>query len=389
MLGTLTTMPVAGPIWEVLQYLIGLERLGYDVYYVEAHRRTPREFMARPKDDGPARAARFLGGIMRRFGFGERWAYQSVLGGDRLFGLSDERLRRLYRSATLIINLNGGTDPLPEHTETGTLVYLETDPVRLELGLHRGDEKLARIAAAHRAFSTYGLNCGRPDCLLPMPDGIEFHRAPPPVLLDLWPSDRAGELFTTVGNWRFEEEADTSRDKHAAFLNFVDLPARTSQRFELALGRLRDDDRRLLEGNRWQLRPASEVSEDPDAYRRYIGGSRGEFTVAKDEYVRYRTGWFSERSAAYLAAGKPVITQDTGFGSYLPTGRGLFGFSNMDDILAAVEAINSAYARHSRAAHAIAREFLDANVVLPDLLDHFGLSAQRGHTTPRASARRS
>jgi hypothetical protein len=374
----LTTMPVAGPVWEVVTYLIGLQRLGYDVHYVEAHRKTPHAFIERPEDDGPVRAAAFLDRALSAFGLGDRWAYQSVLGGDRLFGISETRLAALYRDAALIINLNGGTDPLPEHSASGRLVYLETDPVRLELALAAGDEKTQRIAAAHGSFATYGLNLGEPDCPLPMPAGIEFLRTPPPVLLDLWGAEEAagaGAAFTTVGNLGFAEEADTSRDKRGQLLEHIDLPRRTAQPLELALGRVTPEDRVLLEQHGWRLRSASEVSEDPQVYRDYIAGSRAELTVVKDEYVRYRTGWFSERSAGYLAASRPVVMQDTGFGARLPTGRGLLAFSTTDEALAAIEDVNRDYAAHSSAALEIAREFLDASVVLPRLLEHFGLAS--------------
>jgi hypothetical protein len=345
-------------------------------------------FMADSADQrGPAKAADFIAGVMRRFDLGGRWAYHSVLGGERAFGMTEERLRRLYREAALIINLNGGTDPLPEHEETGRLVFLETDPGWFELGIAAGDQKLMRIAGAHRAFCTYGLNLGNPDCTLPVPAGVELYRTPPPVLLDLWVREEGdpGSAFTTVGNWRF----DGAPGKSAAFLELIDLPARTSEPLELALEGLPDDDRRLLERHGWRVRAAGEVSEDIDTYRRYIRGSRGEFTVAKDEYVRPRSGWFSERSAGYLAAGRPVVMQDTGFGAALPTGEGLFRFATLDDVLAAFEAIDSNYARQSRAAHEIAREFLDAGVVLPRLLEHFGLPARRRPAGPHAASRRS
>jgi hypothetical protein len=376
-LGLLTDMPVAGPIWGTLHYLLGLERLGYETYYVEAHRITPRQFMQHPEDDGPGKAAAFLARVMERFGFGDRWAYQSVLRGRRTFGLSEKRLRRLYLDADVIINLHGGTDPLPEHCETGRLAYLETDPVWLELGLARGDDDWAASVSRHRAFSTWGLNYGEQDCTLPMPEKIPFHRAPPPILTDLWEHGLHGrDVLTTVGHWQLKE-TDQYWNKNAQFLRFLELPGRTTQRLELALATVDDDDRNLLEDHGWEVRPAEEVSADVDAYRTYIKTSRGEFTVAKDLNVRFRTGWFSERSAAYLAAGKPVITQDTGFGSYLPTGQGLFGFTTMEEILTAIDTINSDYRRHGRAASALAREFLDANVVLPGLLEHFGVDPAR------------
>ena len=138
-----------------------------------------------------------------------------------------------------------------------------------------------------------------------------------------------------------------------------------------------DDDRRLLEAHGWNVRPAMAFSADLDRYRHYLASSRGEFTVAKDQNVRLRTGWFSERSAQYLACGRPVITQDTGFGSTLPTGQGLFAFSTMEDILAAVEEINGAYEKHCRAAATIGHELLSCDVVLGKMLSDLGLSTPR------------
>ena len=128
-----------------------------------------------------------------------------------------------------------------------------------------------------------------------------------------------------------------------------------------------------LESHGWQVVDADEVSKDLDAYRDYVRGSRAEFTVAKDQNVRLRTGWFSDRSAAYLAAGRPVVTQDTGFGSTLPTGCGLFAFSTVDDSAAAVEAIGADYDRHSAGARGIAAEYFDHAVVLPALLSACGV----------------
>ena len=161
--------------------------------------------------------------------------------------------------------------------------------------------------------------------------------------------------------------------KHFEFLKFIELPGKRPQLFELALGACEDEDRSLLERHGWNLREALSVSTDIDAYRGYIGQSRGEFTVAKDQNVRLRSGWFSDRSATYLATGRPVITQETGFSNVLPSGEGLFGFSTMDEILQAVDGINADYERHSRAASAIAREYFDSEVVLNRLLQDVGL----------------
>jgi hypothetical protein len=161
--------------------------------------------------------------------------------------------------------------------------------------------------------------------------------------------------------------------KHHEFLKYLDIPRRTGQPFELALSSYDDSDRRLLEDHGWRVRPALEISRELEPYRDYIARSRGEFTVAKDQNVRLRSGWFSERSAQYLAAGRPVVTQETGFSNALPTGAGLFGFTTPEEAAAAVESINADYARHSRSAAGIGREWFGYEVVLKQLLSDLAM----------------
>ncbi|HEY6111776.1 MAG TPA: hypothetical protein VIV62_04620, partial [Chthoniobacterales bacterium] len=161
--------------------------------------------------------------------------------------------------------------------------------------------------------------------------------------------------------------------KDAEFFKFIDLPRRTPQTFELAMAGVEPEAKNELENNGWRLRDAMTFS-DADGYRAYIQNSRAEFTVAKEQNVVLRSGWFSDRSATYLAAGRPVITQETGFSNILPTGAGLFGFRTMDEILAAVGAINSDYERHRRAAAEIARDYFSHDVVLSAILAHTGIS---------------
>ena len=216
---------------------------------------------------------------------------------------------------------------------------------------------------------------------MPAFERFNFKPTRPPIVLDFWQPDRngAGRTFTTVGNWQqpwrevmFQGEV-YHWSKHYEFLKFLDLPGRTNQAFELALSSYEEDDKRMLESRGWQVRHALDFSTDLDAYRRYIVGSRGEFTVAKDQNVRVRSGWFSERSAQYLAAGRPVVTQETGFSNILPTGQGLFAFSTMDEIVEAVESVNSDYEHHRRAASAIAQDYFNYEVVLTRLLADIGL----------------
>lgn len=383
-LGMMSKIPVAGAVWQTLHYLLGLDRLGYKPYYVEAHARTPSMFMATEDDDSSALAAGFIDRVLRRFGLGDRWAFHALHDDGRCYGLSERRLRDLYRSADLLINLHGGTVPRPEHRESGRLVYLETDPVELQVELYRGVPEAIEFLEPHVAFFTWGLNYGHPDCLVPLPERFPFEPSCPPVLLDFWDGAgvAAGRSFTTVGNWE-QRWRDVVIDgdvyhwsKHHEFLKVLDLPRRTGGAFELALASYAEADQRLLERHGWRVRPASDFSTDLNAYRNYIHRSRGEFTVAKDQNVRLRSGWFSERSATYLAAGRPVVTQETGFSNVLPTGEGLFAFSNVAEAAEAVAAIESDYRRHAHAAKEIAREHFDAERVLTRLLADVGLPSR-------------
>jgi hypothetical protein len=232
------------------------------------------------------------------------------------------------------------------------------------------------------AFFTFGENYGRPGCRLPVDGRFVFRPTRQPVVLDFW-AGREGfngdaMTFTTIGNWQqpwrevtFEGEV-YHWSKHHEFLKVLDLPRRTGQAFELALSSYDDAVKAMLEGRGWRVRHALDFSHDPDAYRAYIGSSRGEFTVAKDQNVRLRTGWFSDRSATYLAAGRPVITQETGFSDVLPSGEGLFGFATPEEAAAAVERVNADYEKQRRAARRIARECFSHDVVLPKLLAEVG-----------------
>jgi hypothetical protein len=380
LLGMMARMPVAGVIWQTVHYLVGFQRLGYEVYYVEAHATTPSMFLDDADHDGSDKVATFLDGVLRRFDLGDRWAFHALHSDCRSYGLSAGQLARLYDSTRWIINLHGGTLPLPEHCATNRLIFLETDPVEVQIQLSQGDPQTIEFLDRHCAFFTFGENYGRPDCLLPVSDRYDFRPTRQPVVLDFWrePPTPPGPMFTTIGNWRQPERELVfageryTWSKHHQFLKFLDLPSRVEQGFELALSNYDESDRELLVGKGWNVRHALDFSTDLDGYRSYIASSRGEFTVAKDQNIRLRSGWFSDRSATYLAAGRPVVTQETGFGSFLPTGAGLFGFSTMDDVSESIGAINADYPAHSRAAADVAREFFDSDVVLSRLLNELG-----------------
>jgi GT2 family glycosyltransferase len=383
LLGMMTPMPVAGVVWQNLHYLLGFERLGFETYYVETHARTPSMLMSSPADDSAALAAEFIAAVMRRFGLSERWAFRALHDDGRCFGMSEVQLQALYNEAELLINLHGGTQPLPELAATGRLVYLETDPVQLQLELHHGLQETIDFLEPHAAFFTFAENWANPDCGLPRTERFEFVPTRQPVVMDLWPdrSPQPADLFTTIGNWRQDWREVTfagerySWSKHHEFLRYLDLPERTGREFELALSSYEPEDRRMLEERGWRVRDGLGVSRGIDRYRDYIGASRAEFTVAKDQNVRLRTGWFSDRSATYLASGRPVVTQDTGFGCALPTDAGLFSFSLPEEAAEAVARIDGDYAHHAAAARELAREHFSHEVVLGAILDSLGLAS--------------
>ena len=380
LLGMMARMPVAGVIWQTVHNLIGFQRLGYEVYYVEAHATTPTMFLDDSDHDGSDKVAAFLDGVLRRFDLGDRWAFHALHADGRSYGLSAGQLARLYDSTRWIINLHGGTLPLPEHCATNRLIFLETDPVEVQIQLSEGDPQTVEFLDRHCAYFTFGENYGGTNCLLPVSERYDFRPTRQPVVLNFWRGkpEPPGPRFTTIGNWRQPERelvlaGETyTWSKHHEFLKFLDLPARVEQGFELALSKYDDLDRDMLLSKGWGVRHALDFSTDLDEYRSYIASSRGEFTVAKDQNVRLRSGWFSDRSATYLAAGRPVVTQDTGFGDLFPTGAGLFAFSDIEDVVGAIEAINADYPTHSRAAADLAHEFFDSDVVLSRLLDELG-----------------
>jgi hypothetical protein len=386
LLGMMSKMPVAGVVWQTVHYLLGFERLGYEVYYVEAHARTPSMFVVgdgEEADDGSAGAVGFIRGVMERYGLGDRWAFHALHSDGRCYGMDVGELYRLYDSADVIINLHGGTIPLEEQARSGRLIYLETDPVAVQIELYHELKETVDFLSPHVAFFTFGENYGREGCRLPVDQRFKFKPTRQPVVMDFWKSDAGvnghAKCFTTIGNWQqpwreitFEGEV-YHWSKHYEFMKVLDLPLRTGREFELALSSYDEGTKAMLETRGWRVRHALDFSNDPEAYREYVTGSRGEFTVAKDQNVRLRTGWFSDRSATYLAAGRPVVTQETGFSDFLPTGEGLFGFSDVEEAAEAVGRIDADYDAHRRGARRIAREYFSHDVVLPKLMAEVGV----------------
>jgi hypothetical protein len=377
-LGIMGCIPVAGTgvAWNTIQHLVGLRRLGYDVYYVEATGVWP--FNA--TTDDCTFPVTYISTLLNRFGFQGKWAYVAAHSDGRCYGLSELQVKELYARADAIVNLFGGTMLQDEHMICPIRIYLETDPVVHQIRIANGEHKYIDLIGAHTALFSWGENYGERDCGVPTAP-FTYQRTRGPVVLDYWdtPCNPAARWYTTVGHWDqsvkdLEYKGERySWSKHHEFLKILELPRRTPQEFSLALAIDDPAAVQMLESYGWHVEDAYEASKTLESYRDYVRRSRGEFTVAKDMNVRLRSGWFSERSACYLAAGKPVITQETGFSKFLPTGLGLFAFRTLEDIPPAVEAINSDYQKHSQAAQEIAAEYFDAEKALRQLMIEAGL----------------
>lgn len=380
-LGVLGSSPFAGVAWQVLHYLEGLQRLGHDVHYVEDPGYWPYDPVRATVTDDCTFTLSYLTRMLGRIGMEDRWAYRAATDDHAIYGLSESRLAALYAEADAILNVTAATVLRDEHLRVPVRVYVETDPVVAQLQIAAGNADTIGLLSAHTHHVTFGENLGGPHCPIPVV-GFDYVPTRQPVVLDWWdapPLPDGPARLTTIGNWiqsgkDFDWNGDTYRwSKHHEFLKLLDLPQRTSATLELALSSLPAEDGELLRTHGWQIADAVALSRDPDPYREYIFGSTGEFTVAKDQNVRLQSGWFSDRSACYLAAGKPVITQDTGFARVLPVGEGLFAFATLDEAVAACEAVASDPLRHGRAAREIAEEHFRAETVLSRLLESCGL----------------
>jgi hypothetical protein len=380
-LGAMGRHPLGGQTWLHLNWLRGLASLGHDVHYVEDQASWPYDPVRLTRTEDCAYARRHIATCMERIGLPDRWALRVTGLEGACWGRSSADLDELYRSCDALLNVSA-TDLGEPQLAAPFRVYVQTDPVVSELQLANGDEYTRRAFDAHDVIASYGENYGAPDCDVPL-NGIRYAKTRQPVDLELWPFayEPASRFFTTIGNyrqegWDVEYEGEIySWSKHHEWERFIDLPAHTDQPFELAMMPTDEGDLRRLEGQGWGLVDPFEMSLDVfGTYPAFIRGSRAEFTVAKAQNTKLRSGWFSERGACYLASGKPVVAQDTGFGKILPTGEGLFAFTTLEEAASAIDAINADYKGHCAAARAIAEEFFEAGAVAGRLLGEVGLA---------------
>jgi len=366
-----------GAIWAVLQYVLGLKRLGHEVYFVEPIPQTALRPAGAPL--ALSENAASFRQVTRDFGL-ERSAALLLTGTHETSGLPYDELCQAARRADLLINVSGMlTDP-ELIADIPCRVYLDLDPAFNQLW--HAVEGINMRFAGHTHFVTIGQAIGEPDCPVPT-CGLNWIKTLQPIVLEHWPvADRiVYDGLTTVGNWRgygsVEYKGVQYGQKAHSLREYMTLPRQSSEKFMPALSIDPGEARDLaaLAENGWHLLDPARVAATPADYRRFIQGSKAEFGIAKSGYVAARCGWFSDRSVCYLASGRPVIAQETGFSRYLPTGAGLFAFRNQAEALAAIDEMNRDYAYHARAARKISESHFDSELVLSQLLRNLGLCA--------------
>lgn len=364
--GALAQRPgYGGHAWALLNYLLGFRALGHEVLFLD--RLTPE--MA-PSAAARERCVGWLAALME--GAGLQDSYSLFLGGAETAGLSREVATERVRDSILLLDVMGFVEDEEVLAASPHNVFLDIDPgfgqMWKDLGLHDA-------FAGHDAFVTVGERIGEPDCLIPT-CGIEWVTTPHPIALEEWPLAAGGTRFTSIGSWRgpydpVEYEGRRFGLRAHELRKLIQLPSLVEPELELALDIDPADtaDLEALRENGWTIADPAEAAGDPEAYRRYIQGSRAELMVAKEMYVEARSGWFSERSIAYLASGKPVVALDTGFSERYPTAEGLIAFGDLEGARAGIEEICAAPERHARAAREIAVEYFEAGRVLGRLLE--------------------
>jgi hypothetical protein len=378
-MGFMGSMPIAGVIWQHIHYVVGLQRLGHDVYYIEDSARLPYNPETFEVTNEFDYAAGLLGRLSREFGFENRWAFCArYLPGNPTAGLPLKKIRQLYGEADAILNVCGTQEFNDDLLVSDRILYIESDPGVEQIKIDKGVKSTIEYLRRHRALFTFGENVGIKSFPV-RTHGFKWLPTRQPVVTDLWRAKHSpsrAAVFTTVANWSTSGLKDIwwrrrkyLWSKSREFLRFISAPKKAGETFEMATNIEHAATRRKFERNGWRLRCPLQMSVDYWLYRDYIKRSKGEFTVAKDQYVRLNTGWFSDRSTCYLAAGRPVITQETGFTKLYGGKAGLLSFQSLDEIADAVKGINCDYAKHSRAAYDLAREFFESEKVLKSILD--------------------
>jgi hypothetical protein len=380
----MATYPVGGVAWDYGQYALAMEQLGYEVYYLEdtALPAYTYDDDARTFVEDPSYGIEFLRRSLAYFSptLADRWFFRAYDG--RTFGMDEEAFNDIVAGADVLLNVSGGTLLREPYRRCPVKVFIDTDPGWNQFVIFpRWDAKPRHVQLegyrGHDAFFTFAERIGQPDCPLDT-FGLEWHTTRHPVITSRWPiASSPGDRWTTVMMWNNYEKPVTHEgvqygSKEREFAKIEPVPSRVrGAKFEVAINGEAPIER--WRGLGWSTTVGGQVSKTAQSYRDYVAGSRGEFSVAKNIYVATHSGWFSGRSACYLAAGRPVVLQDTGYSQGVSTGEGLLSFRDGDEAVAALSRIERDYARHSRAARRLAEEHFEGTRVLGEILQKIGL----------------
>lgn len=401
--GLAATYPFGGVFWDYIQYVLGLHRLGHDVLYIEDTGRwcydpEAQTFVA----DASRNALRLQAGLAALDpALSGKWFLRDA--GGETFGRSWFDVIRYVREADLLINISASCWMRDEYFACRRLAFIDSDPMYTQASVPAylagtaGEEERQRVEMLrrHDVFFTFAENIGRPGCRIP--SGVfDWIPTRQPIVLSCFESERVPIrsrrcAMTSVASWEPAEKGPTLdgimyTGKSTEFLKFEDLPSRSLLPLEIAMSGPAPLAR--LRSHGWNIIDAWNVTSDPWQYRNYLGRSIGECSVAKNAYVAGRTGWFSCRSACYLALAVPVVVQDTGFSHAIPTGEGVLAFNTVDEAAEAIRNIAGNPERHAHAAAEIAREYFAADRVLSRLLEHAMNAPTRAQSAPALTKER-
>lgn len=379
--GLIAQYAFGGVTWDYIQYVLGFRALGHDVWYLEDSANWAYDPVNQTLSADCSHNVSYLERIMRKFDMGDRWIYRNEADGAYHGVAGEAEAEKILASTDVMANVSGACWLRPVTAAVKTKLFLDGDPMFTQTKLNATKpEYLERIMAHDRHYS-FGLNIGHPGCKVPTA-GLQWRPTVQPVALDFWKpsgSADAGSVsngaWTTVMNWASykpeEFEGETYGQKDLEFLRFMDLPSHTKERFVLAMGQGPGKNRptERLESLGWKIIEPDDHIPDYSSYHDFLSNSKAEWSIAKNGYVKSNSGWFSCRSACYLAAGKPVVVQDTGWSEHLPSGEGVLAFNSMDEAVGGIEEVSRNYDHHSRAARAYAEKYFDAAKVCAELLE--------------------
>ncbi len=382
--GLIATYPVGGVAWDYVQYVHGLAALGHDVTYLEDTGQWVYSPATQTFTDDCRENVAYLRRVLRCRDATVPFAFRDPTGS--VHGMEEGELARRCRDAELFLNVSGACWLRDQYRGRGIAAYVDTDPGYSQAKLAAtdagtADEHVAYSAAMirrHDVFFSFAENIGRPECTIPTA-GIIWHATRHPIVLADWRVSEppATGAYTTVMSWKIDVtppavDGRVYGGKNVEFAKIRDLPGRTAAVLEIAMAGAAPVAELRAAG--WRVIDARDVSTTPEAYQSYLAASRGELSIAKEAYVATRSGWFSTRSASYLASGRPVIVQDTGLSAHYPTGDAIVPFRDVDEAAAALATVEQGHPRRCAAAREIAAGAFDAGTVLRRLLADAGLS---------------